>query len=92
MRQLTGAMDGLDGGRATDPNTVDDLTARIYRVVGESLGTDPRSEPIPIRDAIDPEALVRAFNDNSGETYVSFPIEDRRVTVHSDGEVIVHPE
>ncbi len=92
MRQSACAPPEIDGRRGTGRPDTDDFIARIYRVLGDALDRDPGEEPIPVRDAIEPEALVAAFNDDTGETYVSFPIEDRRVTVHSDGEVLVHPE
>lgn len=71
-------------------DSAEELLTAIYRAVGESLDMDPDTDHIPIQDAVDPEALVRLFNEDSGEAYVSFPVSDRCVTVHSDGEVFVH--
>ena len=70
--------------------SAEQLIATIYQAVGESLGLDPDSEPIPIHDVVDPEALATLFNEDTGEAYVSFPLAGRRITVHSDGSVIVH--
>ncbi len=95
---MQGQVDGIDRPshgfaetRTTRPSSMEDLVVRIYRQVGAACDFDPEAEPIPIREAIDPEALAAVFNEDSGAAYVSFPVCDRRVTVHSDGEVIVHP-
>lgn len=68
----------------------DERISAIYEAIGEALDLDPGVDPIPLQEAIDPEALAHMFNEHSGEAYVSFPVADCRVTVHSDGEVLVH--
>ena len=66
------------------------LITTIYQEVGDSLGLDPDADPIPINEYIDPEALWTLFNEDTGDTYVSFPLAEHRITVHSDGSVFVH--
>lgn len=85
---VTGA--AKSGEATAQEPTPDAFIVSIYQALGDALDVDPDHERIPMQDVVDPEALVRVFNETSGATYVSFPVEDMRVTVHSDGEVLVH--
>lgn len=87
-----GLMSKVADHRLVNGDTQDERIAAIYEAVGQALGLDPGAEPIPIREAIDPEALAHVFNEESGSSYVSFPVSGSRVTVHSDGEVLVYEE
>lgn len=75
---------------AATAESAEELIPTIYEVVGASLDLDPDEDPIPVRDQIEPDALEQLFNRGNGDAYVSFPVEGRRVTVHSDGDVFVH--
>ena len=68
------------------------FTWGLYEAIGTALGLDPEVSEIPIDDQIDPEAIGALFTSTDGETYVSFPLWDARVTVRSDGLVRVEPD
>lgn len=89
-RYAPGAAAGTTAHAVDRAESAEQLIATIYQTVGESLGLDPDTDPIPIHDVIDPEALAALFNEDSGDAYVSFPLSGRRITVHSDGSVFVH--
>lgn len=84
---------GMDGLR-TEPGGVgfeERLIGSLYEAVADALGRDVDAEEIPIREMVDPEALAGLFNEHAGDTYVSFPLQDLRVVVYSDGDVLVQP-
>lgn len=63
----------------------------IYEAVADAMGIDPQTDEIPVREQINPDALDIVFNDESGAAFLSFPVWNARVTVHSDGAVHVRP-
>jgi hypothetical protein len=63
----------------------------VAETVASDVGADALSLP-PLAETIDPEALddlVAGPTDH--ETTVQFEYQDREVTVHGDGEVVVEP-
>lgn len=63
----------------------------VYRAVGEALGVDPGTRPIPVAESIDPDGLDVVLRDADEGVYVSFTVWDHRVVVHGDGHIFVHP-
>lgn len=64
----------------------------LFETIADLLDLDPRKDDIPIDEHIDPDAMRDLFTEHSGETYISFPVWDMRVCVHSDGYIKIRPE
>lgn len=68
------------------------LLVGIYEAVAEAVGADPGIDEIPIQEQIDPAALGSVFTDDTGTTFVTFPVWDVWVHVHSDGSILVYQD
>ena len=60
----------------------------VVQVVAEREGADPAHLP-PLYDVCDPDALTALVNRSSERVVVEFTYCDRRVTVDSDGVVLL---
>lgn len=76
---------------ADQPPSGEELIAAVYQRVAEALDIDPNGEEIPIREYVDPDALAHLFNTRNDDVFVSFPVQDVRVTIHGDGSIYVRP-
>jgi hypothetical protein len=63
------------------------LSEAVLSAVAEREGTEEVELPVPLHDAIDPDALDRLFRRSGGR--VTFEYLDYLVTVADDGEVEV---
>ena len=68
------------------------ISVGVFEAVEDALGVDPTVETIPVNESIDPDGLDAVFCDDSGDAYLSFPLWEYRVVVHSDGHIFIHPE
>lgn len=74
-----------------------DLSVLIVSAISSITDTDPMDIDPPLNEAIDPDALDRLFSDRPGGLpreggYLAFYLGDCRVTVYSDGELVIDPQ
>lgn len=67
------------------------LSAGVFDALEEGLEVDLMAEPVPITEEVDLDALDALFEARCGNSYLSFPVWDLRVVVHSDGHIFIHP-
>ena len=67
------------------------LSAGVFEAIEDGVGVDPTTEPVPVSDEVDLDALDRLFEAECGDSYLSFPLWNLRVVVHSDGHIFIHP-
>ena len=77
--------DALDAGS---------LSTTVVTAVAKAADTDPTSLP-PLYEAIDPDALDKLLGGGLGSSgsqdgYLTFTYADHSITVHADGEIVVH--
>ncbi|RKD98422.1 HalOD1 output domain-containing protein [Halopiger aswanensis] len=72
------------------------LTTTVIHALADCMGVDPTDGRISLYDAVDPDALDRLFRPrhdgrprSSGQ--LSFVVDDHRVTVRADGEILIEP-
>lgn len=73
-----------------------DLSVLIVSAISSITGTDPVKIDPPLNEAIDPDALDRLFDDRPGGLpreggHLVFYLGGCRVTVYSDGELVIDP-
>jgi hypothetical protein len=80
---MTGSIHGQRGS----------VTQRIVETIAAHDGVDPTDVPVPLYDAIDPEALdslVESYDSSQADSLVlEFAYDGRSVVVTGDGEVRV---
>ena len=77
--------DALDSGS---------LSTTVVTAVAKASGEDPTDLP-PLYESIDPDALDKLLGGGLGRSgshdgYLTFTYADHSVTVHADGEIVVH--
>ena len=77
------------------PGTVNDLGATIAMTVAAVSNSDCEELP-PIADVIDPDSLDTIFElsqstDDQNRRRLTFEFATRRVSVHSDGSLVLQP-
>lgn len=65
------------------------LSGSVLREIAAREGTDPADLPVPLYEAIDPDALDSLFRADGGR--VTFTYYRYTVTVESDGTVTLEP-
>ena len=79
-----------------DPNGQARLSTTLVHALADAMGVDVTDSDFVLADSIDPDALDVIFRpmQSAGSTYrghVAFSIEGYRVTVYSDGEIVITP-
>lgn len=77
-----------------DPDDVGSLSTTVVTAVAKAAETEPMELP-PLYESIDPDALDKLLGGDLGRSrdyngYVTFGYADHSVTVHADGEIVVH--
>ncbi|AEH36625.1 HalOD1 output domain-containing protein [Halopiger xanaduensis] len=72
------------------------LTTTVIHALADCMGVDPTDGRISLYDSVDPDALDRLFRPRHDGTprssgQLSFVVDDHRVTVHADGEILIEP-
>lgn len=80
-----------------DERDGEQLSACVVDVIADAADVDPTVTRLPLRDAVDPDALDALFDRNSplsrGERgYLVFELWDLTVIVHGNGHVIAIPD
>lgn len=70
------------------------LSTTVVTAVAKAASVEPMDLP-PMYEAIDPDALDKLLGGGLGRSesyngYVTFSYADYSVTVHADGEIVVH--
>ena len=72
------------------------LTTTVVHALADCMNVDVTDGSLSLYDSVDPDALDALFrprydgNSRSGGT-VAFSVADHRVTVRSDGEILIEP-
>ncbi|ELY71351.1 HalOD1 output domain-containing protein [Natronobacterium gregoryi] len=79
-----------------DPDSPATLSTTVVHALADCMGVDPTDGRISLYDAVDPDALDKLFRPRHDGTarlggHVSFVVADHRVTVYSDGEILIDP-
>lgn len=70
------------------------LSTTVVTAVAKAAGAEPTALP-PLYEAIDPDALDKLLGGGLGRSgghdgFLTFTYADYSVTVHADGEIVVH--
>jgi len=79
-----------------DPDGPATLSTTVVHALADCMGKDPTTGRISLYDAVDPDALNSIFRpryDGTPRTggRLSFVVDDHRVTVSGDGEILIEP-
>jgi len=76
-----------------DPDGSSTLSVAVVHALADVMGTDVSDVEFSLYEHIDPRALDRLFaGDRDGAPgHVAFGVEGYRVTVYSDGAIVVTP-
>ncbi|WP_049921937.1 HalOD1 output domain-containing protein [Halopiger djelfimassiliensis] len=79
-----------------DPDGPATLSTTVIHALADCMGVDVTDGRISLYDAVDPDALDDLFrprHDGSPRTggTLTFVVDDHRVTVTSDGEILIEP-
>lgn len=89
-----------DGGESRDYYTYHDpdgearLSTTLVHALADIMGVDVTDTGFVLAEEIDPEALDMLFapSDGSGTVgHVAFSVDSHRVTVYSDGTIVITP-
>jgi len=77
-----------------DPDDVGSLSTTVVTAVAKAASAEPMELP-PLYESIDPDALDKLLGGDLGRSreyngYVTFGYAGHSVTVHADGEIVVH--
>lgn len=81
--------------RTTFDNAAESVSESVISAVADATGSDPVAMP-PLYNAINPDALDALFQPATaapkrGDRTLTFTYNDHRVTVSSDGVLVVEP-
>jgi len=76
-----------------DPDGSAKLSTTVIHALADAMGIDVTDTGFSLYDTIDPDALDRLFSgdDFAAPGHVAFTVEGYRVTVYSDGHIVVTP-
>ena len=77
-----------------DPDVAGSLSTTVVTAVAKAASVEPMTLP-PLYESIDPDALDKLLGGGLGRSrgyngYVTFGYAEHSVTVHADGEIVVH--
>ena len=70
------------------------LSTTVVHALADVMGRDATDAGFVLSDSVDPDALDRIFEqtaDGALSGHVAFTVEGYRVTVYSDGEIVITP-
>lgn len=79
-----------------DPDSAANLSTTIAHAIADCMGVDVSDGSFTLYDAVDPDALDAIFrprHDGTPRTggHLTFFVNDYRVTVYADGEILIEP-
>lgn len=79
-----------------DPDDSATFSATVVHALADVIGVDVTEVEFSLYDVIDPDALDRLFNRSADGTqappsHLAFSVRGYRVTVYSDGEIVITP-
>lgn len=81
----------MDAVRRTFDWSVTQPTTAVVDTVAKDAGRDPTELPA-LYDELDPDALNKIIESGKPEISVSFVYNDRNITVHGQGDVVVRSQ
>ena len=77
-----------------DPRDAARLSTTVVHGLAEMMDVDVTNAGFQLADSIDPDALDRLFRPKDDSTlrppgHITFTVEGHRVTVHSDGRIVI---
>ena len=79
-----------------DPDGPAKLSTTVVHALADVMGVDTTDTGFSLYDSLDPDALDRLFSSTDDEpsrppAHLAFSVEGYRVTVYSDGHLVITP-